>query len=115
MTGKDETEAVVSALHAFESLAGNCMIVAEAHLLLALPTILHAASNKQTRIRNAAEGAALAITSKMSPNAVREVLPVLFKASEVGVAWQTRALSLSIIASFGDHAPEQLGNSLPDV
>ena len=91
------------------------MMLSEAHLLANLPTILLAASNKQVRVRNAAESAALTITSKMSPNAVKDILPILFKHSEVGVAWQTRALSLKIVATFADHAPEQLGHSLPEV
>ena len=33
----------------------------------------------------------------------------------MGNAWQSRALALKAIASLADHAPEQLGASLPDV
>jgi hypothetical protein len=102
-------------LNAFEALANECILLAEAHLISHLPVMLSAAAHKLPKIRAAAETAALAVTSKMSPNAVREVLPFLFEASKVGQPWQTRALSLKIVASFGDHAPEQLGNSLPDV
>jgi elongation factor 3 len=51
----------------------------------------------------------------MNENSVRIVLPHLFKASQVGVAWQTRALALKSIASFSDHAPDQLGFALPEV
>lgn len=116
MGGKgSEVDAVVGALGAFEALANECILVAEAHLINALPVILNGSGSKQARIRAAAESAALAITSKMSPNCVREVLPALFEASKSGVAWQTRTLSLKIIASFSDHAPFQLGFSLPDV
>ncbi|KAJ1395469.1 hypothetical protein B484DRAFT_439000, partial [Ochromonadaceae sp. CCMP2298] len=63
----------------------------------------------------AAEAAVLAITSRISPNAVQAVLPALFVAAEVGQGWQTRALSLKVISSFSDYAPEQLGFSLPEV
>ncbi|RYG66733.1 hypothetical protein EON64_09105, partial [archaeon] len=90
-------------------------MLAEGYLVQHLSVMLAAAANKLPKIRAAAESAALAVTTKMNPNAVREVLPALFEAAEVGVAWQTRALSLKIIASFADHAPVQLGNSLPDV
>eukprot|EP01033_Poteriospumella_lacustris_P007241 gene7244-5213_t len=110
-----EVDGVVGALGAFEALANECILVAEAHLINALPVILNGSGSKQARIRAAAESAALAITSKMSPNCVREVLPALFEASKSGVAWQTRTLSLKIIASFSDHAPYQLGFSLPNV
>jgi len=40
---------------------------------------------------------------------------MLFKASEVGVAWQTRALALRTVAGLADHAPEVMGQCLPTV
>jgi elongation factor 3 len=110
-----ELDAAISALNAFETLANNNILAAEAHLIGNLSVVLNAGASKQIKIRVAAESALLAITSKMSPNALNEVLPALFAASEVGVAWQTRALSLKVIASFGDYAPEQLGFALPQV
>jgi elongation factor 3 len=110
-----ELDAAVSALNAFEALANNNILAAEAHLIGNLSVVLNAGASKQIKIRAAAESALLAITSKMSPNALNEVLPALFAASEVGVAWQTRALSLKVIAAFGDYAPEQLGFALPQV
>lgn len=116
LSGKgSEVDSAVSALSALEGLANNCILLAEGHLIAHLPVMLAAAANKLPKIRAAAESAALTVTSKMNPNAVREVLPFLFEAAEVGMAWQTRALALKIIASFADYAPEQLGNSLPDV
>ncbi len=116
MGGKGaELDAAVSALNAFEALANNNILAAEAHLIGNLSVVLNAGASKQIKIRAAAESALLAITSKMSPNALNEVLPALFAASEVGVAWQTRALSLKVIAAFGDYAPEQLGFALPQV
>lgn len=116
LTGNEqEVKNAVGALNTLESLAKDCMLSSEPYLLLTLPTVLAAAGHKQVKIRSASETCALAITAKMSPNAVREVLPVLFKNSEVGIAWQTRALSLKIVASLADHAPEQLGHALPEV
>lgn len=96
-------------------MANTSMHTCEGYLCAHLPVMLAAASSKQVKIRTAAESAAQAVVSKMNPNAVREVLPYLFEAATVGQPWQTRALALKLIASFGDHAPEQLGNSLPEV
>lgn len=110
-----DVETVVNALRTFEALANNCMTVAEAYLCSNLSVMLQAAAHKQAAVRAAAESAVLAIANGMSPNAVEEVLPQLFENSQVGVAWQTRALALKVIASFGDHAPEQLGHLLPKV
>ena len=91
------------------------MLAAEAYLCLHLQVMLQAASSKATPVRAAAEAAVLAVTSKMSANAVREVLQHLFVASAVGQQFQTRALALKVISAFADHAPEQLGFALPDV
>jgi elongation factor 3 len=102
-------------LRTFEALANRCIVLAEAHLAVQLPTMLLAASHKQANVRAAAEAAVLAFTGKMSANAVPLILKDLFTASEIGVAWQTRAIALRAMASLADHAPEQLGASLPDV
>lgn len=113
--GADSVIIVTNALRTFEALANRCIVLAEAHLALQLPAMLAAASHKQAPVRAAAEAAVLAFASKMSANAVPLVLKDFFTASEVGVAWQSRALALKAIASLADHAPEQLGASLPDV
>ena len=111
-----ECDVAVSALNTFEALANNCMLLCEASLCHHLPAILAASGNKkQAKIRNAADAAVMAITSNMNANAIQEILPALFKATEVGTAWQTRTLALQVLASFGDHAPSQLGFLLPEV
>jgi len=102
-----------NALRAFESLANQCIQIAQPYLVSSLPIMLAAAAHKNAKVRSAAESAVRAVTSKMSANCLREVLPHLFAASQVGVAWQSRALALKVIASFGDYAPEQLGFALP--
>lgn len=33
----------------------------------------------------------------------------------ISIRWQSRVAALRAIASFGDHAPEQLGFALPEV
>ena len=113
--GADSATVATNALRTFEALANCCIVLAEAHIAAELPVMLLAASHKQAPVRAAAECAVLAFASKMSANAVTLVLKDLFSASEVGVAWQTRALALKAIASLADHAPEQLGASLPEV
>lgn len=87
----------------------------EPYLIHHMSVILTAAAHKNAKVRAAAEQAMLAIANKMSANALAAVLPTLFQFTEVGVAWQSRVLALKTIASFGDHCPEQLGNSLPEV
>ncbi len=106
---------VVGALNAYESLANGCIVSTEAYLIHHLPVVLAAAGDKNAAVREAAVTAVGAVIAKMSSNSVRQVLPHLFKASEAGVAWQSRVLALKSIAQLSDVAAEQLGNALPIV
>ena len=116
LSGKgDEVVTATNALKAFEALANQCITLAEAHLIPQLSVMLAAAANAAPTVRAAAEAAVKAITSKMSANAVRQCLPILFKGAESGVAFQTRILALKCIGGFAESAPHQLGYALPDV
>ena len=115
LSGKADTVAATNACKAFEALANGCMVIAEPHLVAALPVILTAASSKDKNVRTAAADAAKAICGKMSVDSVRRVLPILFAASEGGQGHQSRVTALNLIATFADYAPEQLGYGLPEV
>jgi len=115
LTGKDDLETAVAALTALETLASEAIFRAEVHLIAAVPTVLAAAASKQARVRTAVDSFITKLGEKMNANAVGSLLPHLFKSTEVGVAWQTRALALKMIGSFADTAPNQLGYSLPIV
>ncbi|KAJ3393680.1 translational elongation factor EF-1 alpha [Lobulomyces angularis] len=113
---KDQKQTLV-ALATFTELANQAILQSQPYLIKALPAILAALGDKKSsaETRNAAELAAKTICSKMSPNALREVLPYLHEAVDYEQKWQTRACALDIIAGFADHAPDQLGFALPDV
>jgi len=115
LNGKEDEQKAVTALNSFTALANEAIVAAEPSLCECLPSMLVAASNKLGSIRTAAETAVTALTSKMSANAVPIVLKHLFAATDIEKGWQTRALALRIIASLGNHAPEQLGFCLPEV
>jgi elongation factor 3 len=116
LTGKgDEEIKAITALNSLKDLANTAMLVCETYLIGSLTVMFTAAGHKQKTVRSAAEDAVKVVCGKMSMNSVREVLDTLFAAAAVGQAWQTRVLALNTIASFGDYAPEQLGNSLPIV
>ena len=116
-TNKKSTQQALSILQCYVALANQAMSVAEPFLLDCLPAALNVCGLKQTTpdVRQAAEDAVRAIVGKMSANSVQEVLPALFAAADIHNNWQTRVAALGAIASFGDHAPEQLGFALPDV
>jgi len=114
-SGKNDVDIIEKALLGFEALAKGAIVISQTYLVQHLPVILAAAGHKQAKVRTAAEKAVQAIASNMNSHSVRAVLPALFDASQVGQPLPSRALALRTIASFGDLAPEQLGNSLPDV
>jgi elongation factor 3 len=110
-----EAEAdIVNALHIFEALASELMPAAEPFLCQHLDLMLNLVSHKSSTVREAATSAVTAVSLKSDPNAVPELLKVFFAAMDQSKGWQTRVLALKMIASFSDHAPEQLGQSLPE-
>ena len=114
---KKDQSPTIHALQAMTALAENSMLTAQAYLISNLPAALNACGDKKStaETRAAAELAVKTICDKISPNALREVLPHLFAALDSSCKWQTRVAALKAIASFGDHAPEQLSHALPDV
>eukprot|EP01041_Mallomonas_annulata_P002265 gene2265-4408_t len=116
LTGKGaETTTSAAALNAFAALAENCIVAAEPYLCRYLPLMLQAAGSKQAPVRAAAEAAVTKTFGNMSAHASRGVFGYLFSASDIEMNWQTRVLALKMIASLGDHAPDQLGHGLPRV
>eukprot|EP00607_Mallomonas_marina_P007974 CAMPEP_0182416988 /NCGR_PEP_ID=MMETSP1167-20130531/1422_1 /TAXON_ID=2988 /ORGANISM="Mallomonas Sp, Strain CCMP3275" /LENGTH=1038 /DNA_ID=CAMNT_0024590237 /DNA_START=63 /DNA_END=3179 /DNA_ORIENTATION=+ len=115
LTGKKDTDATVSALNAFAFLAESCLLISEPYLCQYLPVMLQAAANKQIPVRNAAESAVTKITRLISAHSVRSIFGFLFAATEIEQNWQIRVLALKVLASFADHAPDQLGFALPQV
>lgn len=114
-SAKGNETSVVNALNGIEALANGCIIAAEPYLVANLSAVLLAASDKNQQVRAAADAAVHAIITKMNANAVSTALKHLFKAAEIGVAFQTRTLALKSIANLSDVAPEQLGHALPEV
>lgn len=114
-TGKNDVSTAVAACNVFIALANNATVASEPYLCSSLPVLFKAVGSKQNAIKKAASDAVLAITDKASPNCVREILQYCFVAAKIEENWNTRCLALRVIASFGDHAPVQLGNALPQV
>jgi elongation factor 3 len=113
---KNQDEVNAAILIAID-LANKAMLMAQPFLIQLLPALCDACGDKKSssETRTNAANAVKTITKKISPNALIEVLPFLHAAMHFESKWQTRVAALNAIASFGDHAPEQLGFALPDV
>ena len=113
---KDQQE-TCNALLLIKELASKLILRSQPYVLMALPAILECVGDKKALKETAAcaEDASKAIMNNISPNAIRQVLPILFTAMDAKQRWQTRVVALKAISQFGDHAPEELGFALPDV
>lgn len=115
--GKKDQQEAKNALDCFAALANETMVSAQPYLCKHLPVIMTAIGDKKANndTRTAAENAVKAFFEHISPNVVNEIMPLLFSCTEINAPWQSRVAALNAIASFGDHAPEQLGYALPEV
>lgn len=113
---KDQAE-IQKGLKAVTILCNEIMLNAQPFMLKQLEKCLLIVGDKKStpETRELAEEACDAIVQKASPNALVELLPALFTAMDAGKRWPTRVQALKAIATFGDHAPEQLGFALPMV
>lgn len=71
--------------------------------------------HKSPAVKEAAKDTATAICEKISPFALKSLLPMLFSSLVVEKKWQERVLALECISLFNKTAPRQLGNSLPEI
>ena len=71
--------------------------------------------HKSPAVKEAAKDTATAICEKISPFALKSLLPMLFSSLVVEKKWQERVLALECISLFNKTAPRQLGNALPEI
>jgi len=78
-------------------------------------TGLEKSTAKNPEVRKAAEETAAAICEKVSPFAIKSLLPALFASLPVEKKWQERVVALNCISLFAKPAPKQLGIALPEI
>lgn len=85
-------------------------------LLTYLGLFLDLYADKGAVVQEAAQMAAEAVVKGMPAEACQSLLPVLFEAmGGMGKKWQTKLGALKLLRLFTDKAPEQIGESLPDI
>ncbi len=108
-----EEKVAVAALNAVVALTE--VPEAEPYIKCCLASILPQATSKSAPVREGAKLACDAMVAKVTPFAMKGLLPALFASLPVEKKWQERELSLSALSTFNKTAPRQLGNSLPEV
>lgn len=80
-----------------------------------LAACLEQGGNKSKAVVAAATDTALAICKNINPFAMKSLLPAIFSKLPVEKKWPIREMALKCLATFGETAPRQLGNALPEV
>jgi len=80
-----------------------------------LAACLEQGGHKSKAVKELATATALAICKNTNPFAMKSLLPIIFGKLPVEQKWQVRELALNCVASFGETAPKQLSNALPEV
>jgi elongation factor 3 len=109
---KDEAKAV-AAINAVTGLAE--LSETEPYLKVCLENVLLAAASKSGPVREASTAASKKIAEKVSPFAMKGLLPIIFKMLPVEQKWQIRVNALEMVTVFAETAPKQLSKSLPEV
>jgi len=87
----------------------------EPYLVSLLGPVLAAAGDKMTPVKNAAQGAAIAIVKAINPNAVKSVLPTIVNSILTSQKWQEKMAGLQCIEALVESAPIQLALRVPDL
>jgi elongation factor 3 len=108
---KDEAEAL-AAFATVRAVAEGAP-GAEAFNIQCLGAILEQAVAKSPEVKKVARETAIIVCEKITPFAMKSLLPFLFAVLPVEKKWAIRELSLDCISVFSKTAPKQLGNALP--
>ncbi|OOF94855.1 hypothetical protein ASPCADRAFT_208515 [Aspergillus carbonarius ITEM 5010] len=105
------------ACDAIRAIASHATIApgVEPHLVTLLGPVLAAVGDKMVPVKNAAQGAALAIVKGINGNAVKAILPVILESVSSAQKWQEKMAALECINALVESSPAQLSFRVPEL
>ncbi|KAG2414641.1 elongation factor 3 [Aspergillus terreus] len=117
LANKKDATARERACQGIRAIASHATIApgVEPHLVSLLRPVLAAVGDKMAPVKQAAEGAAIAIVKGINGNAVKAVLPPILESVTEAQKWQEKMCALDCINSLVETAPAQLSFRVPEL
>jgi elongation factor 3 len=117
LASKKDAAAREKACIAIEAIASHSEISAavEPYLVVLLPKVLAAVGDKITAVKNAAQGAVLAIAGAINANAVKAALPSIMESIRSAQKWPEKMIALDFIDALIKNSPAQLAYRVPEL
>eukprot|EP01038_Epipyxis_sp_PR26KG_P007132 gene7132-9733_t len=102
-------------LFAFECLSERLGLLFEPYIITIVPILLKSFSHSSDHVREAAQGTAKVIMSKLSAHGVKQVLNPILQSLPEETAWKTRQEAIRLLGMMAHCAPRQLSSCLPQI
>lgn len=117
LANKKDATAREKACVAIEAIASHAEVSAavEPYLVVLLPAVLAAVGDKITAVKNAAQGAVLAIAGGINANAVKAALPCVMESIRSAQKWPEKMAALDFVEYLVKNSPAQLAYRVPEL
>ncbi|KAL6915961.1 hypothetical protein ACHAPO_005414 [Fusarium lateritium] len=117
LANKKDATAREKACVAIEAIASHAEVSAavEPYLVVLLPAVLAAVGDKITAVKNAAQGAVLAIAGGINANAVKAALPSVMESIRSAQKWPEKMAALDFVEYLVKNSPAQLAYRVPEL
>ncbi|RGP80183.1 elongation factor 3 [Fusarium longipes] len=117
LANKKDATAREKACVAIEAIASHAEVSAavEPYLVVLLPAVLAAVGDKITAVKNAAQGAVLAIAGGINANAVKAALPYVMESIRTAQKWPEKMAALDFVEYLVKNSPAQLAYRVPEL
>ncbi|KAH6994176.1 armadillo-type protein [Fusarium venenatum] len=117
LANKKDAAAREKACVAIEAIASHAEVSAavEPYLVVLLPAVLAAVGDKITAVKNAAQGAVLAIAGGINANAVKAALPYVMESIRSAQKWPEKMAALDFVEYLVKNSPAQLAYRVPEL